>query len=103
MWLAAANRDPLVFPEPNTVDLGRANAVDHVTFSTGHHRCLGSPLAKVEIAVMVQTLLEQFPDMRIDHDAVEPYPHLGLVNGYSRVPVTFTPRDSVSTPVSAGA
>jgi cytochrome P450 len=103
MWLAAANRDPLVFPDPDTVDLERANAVDHVTFSTGHHRCLGSPLAKIEISAMLETILTEFSDMRIDHEAIERYPHLGLVNGYSRVPVTFTPRGPIPLDTPAGA
>jgi cytochrome P450 len=103
MWLAAANRDPLVFPDPDTIDFERANAADHVTFSTGHHRCLGSPLAKVEIAEILTTVLTELPDMRIDHDRIKRYPDLGGVNGYSRLPVTFTPRGPIHTDTRAGA
>jgi cytochrome P450 len=96
MWLAAANRDPRKFPDPNRFDPERTNARDHVTFSTGHHRCLGSPLAKVEVADILQMICSLLPDLRIDLDEVVHYPHLGGVNGFSRVPATFSPRARVT-------
>ena len=91
MWLAGANRDPLKFPGPDKIDLERANARDHVAFSAGHHRCLGSPLAKVEIDKMLQTILTRLPGLRIDPAAVTGYPSIGGVRGYIAVPATFTP------------
>ena len=91
MWLAGANRDPLKFPDPDTIDLERANAREHVAFSAGHHRCLGSPLAKVEIDKMLQTILTRLPGLRIDPEAVVGYPRIGGVRGYIAVPATFTP------------
>ena len=42
--LAGANRDPRVFPEPETFDVTRENARDHVSFSAGRHYCLGAAL-----------------------------------------------------------
>jgi cytochrome P450 len=91
MWLAGANRDPLVFPDPGTFDMDRPNVRDHVSFSTGPHRCLGSPLAKVEIEEMLQVIPDRLQDLRVDLDGVRRYPRLGGVNGFSRMPVTFTP------------
>ena len=61
--LAAANRDPKVFPEPRTFDVRRANARDHVAFSSGIHFCLGAALARMEGEVALQALFERFPDL----------------------------------------
>jgi cytochrome P450 len=91
LWLAAGNRDPKVFADPDVIQLDRPNARDHVTFSAGHHRCLGSPLAKLEINEVLGTLLTRIPDLRVDPAGVKPYPSIGIVNGFSAVPVTFEP------------
>jgi cytochrome P450 len=89
LWLAGANRDPKVFPDPDTVHLDRANARDHLSFSAGGHRCLGSPLAKLEIRAMLGTMLRRLPGYRIDHAALERYPSYGSIYGLSHVPMTF--------------
>jgi cytochrome P450 len=105
MWLAGANRDPLVFPDPDEFDLDRPNVRDHLAFSAGPHRCLGSPLAKVEIEEMLQVIPERLQDLRVDREAVLAYPRLGGVNGFSRMPITFTPgerRNSVHPDRASG-
>ncbi|MGY1609617.1 MULTISPECIES: cytochrome P450 [unclassified Geodermatophilus] len=61
--LAAANRDPLVFADPHVFDVTRANARDHVAFSSGIHFCLGAALARMEGEVALQALFERFPDL----------------------------------------
>lgn len=61
--LAAANRDPLVFDDPHVFDVTRANARDHVAFSSGIHFCLGAALARMEGEVALQALFERFPDL----------------------------------------
>jgi cytochrome P450 len=91
MWLAGTNRDPKHFPNPDVIDLERANARDNVSFSAGNHRCLGSPLAKVELNEMLGTIGVHLADMKVDQEAVSAYPTFGAVIGYTRVPVTFTP------------
>ncbi|MDQ0691437.1 cytochrome P450 [Arthrobacter sp. W4I7] len=91
-WLAGANRDPQQFPDPDTIDLARANAPEHLSFSNGNHRCLGSPLAKVEIGIMLETILRRIPDFTFDEDKAQPYPSIGFVNGYISAPISFTPR-----------
>jgi cytochrome P450 len=98
MWFAGANRDPRRFPEPNTLQLDRPNANEHVTFSAGHHRCLGSPLAKIELAELLTLVPERLRDFQIKRDEVETYPLAGAVSGWVRVPVTFTS----GTPSTAG-
>ena len=48
IYLAAANRDPAVFPDPNSFDVQRPNAGRHLSFSGGRHFCLGAALARAE-------------------------------------------------------
>jgi len=62
--LAAANRDPAQFPEPDELDLSRAYS-PHLAFGHGVHQCLGQQLARVEMKVGFRALLERFPSLRL--------------------------------------
>jgi cytochrome P450 len=57
---AAANRDPEQFPEPDVLDLRRKNAGSHMAFSQGEHHCVGAPLARLELAIAFDVLLDRF-------------------------------------------
>jgi cytochrome P450 len=57
-----ANRDPEVFENPNEFDI-RRNALSHLAFGQGIHRCLGAVLARVELQVVYEAILERFPDI----------------------------------------
>ena len=59
--LAAANRDPEHFPDPERFDVGRSDN-HHLAFGQGHHFCMGSQLAKLEAEVTLDALLRRFPD-----------------------------------------
>lgn len=61
--LGAANRDPRVFDSPDTFDVRRPNAKDHLAFSSGRHFCLGAALARLEGEVGLRRLFERFPDL----------------------------------------
>ena len=63
LLLAAANRDPRVFADPDTFDVTRPDARDHVAFSGGIHFCLGAALARMEGDVALQALFERHPDL----------------------------------------
>jgi cytochrome P450 len=63
--LAGANRDPRVFADPESFDVTRENARDHVSFSGGRHYCLGASLARMEGEEGLRALAERFPDMRL--------------------------------------
>ena len=85
MLLGGAHRDPDVFGDPNTFDVTRENAGDHLAFSAGPHYCLGAQLARLETAVGLRALYERFPDLRIEG---EPVRHTTQVlRGWSSVPV----------------
>jgi cytochrome P450 len=62
--LAAANRDPETYPEPNRFDITRESPVEHLAFSGGIHYCLGSPLARLELTQTFRALAERFPRIR---------------------------------------
>jgi cytochrome P450 len=64
--LGSANRDPAHFAEPDRYDLMRSNADEHLSFGSGKHFCLGAALARAEIHVVLETLLDRFPALRAD-------------------------------------
>lgn len=90
--LAAANRDPREFAEPETFDRGRTRN-RHVTFGAGAHVCQGQHLARAELRVALSRLLDRIPDLRLDGDPAES----GLVGGslmtHYALPVAFTPQN----------
>ncbi|HKE19132.1 MAG TPA: cytochrome P450 [Kofleriaceae bacterium] len=65
LWLAAANRDAAVFPEPDRFDLRRANAEEHLSFGRGLHYCLGANLGRLEARVAIEELARRFPRLRM--------------------------------------
>lgn len=62
--LAAANRDPRQFAQPDVLDLTR-EPNRHVSFGLGSHYCLGAPLARLEGQLAFTTLLRRFPELRL--------------------------------------
>ncbi|WP_399893003.1 cytochrome P450 [Streptomyces sp. BBFR51] len=60
----AANRDADVFPDPDRIDLDRAPN-PHLAFGNGHHFCTGAVLARMQTELLVDTLLERLPDLRL--------------------------------------
>ena len=82
-----ANRDPAVFDHPNTFDTTRANARDHLTFSTGVHTCLGAALGRMEVQIGLQTLFERFPQLTL---AGKPtYNNVIGLHGLKHLPVSL--------------
>lgn len=62
-WIASANRDTAQFGETaDAFDITRPNARQHVAFGKGPHVCLGSWLARLELRVVLETILERFPN-----------------------------------------
>ena len=76
VMLAAANRDPAAFPEPDRFDLERRPS-RHLAFGHGGHRCIGAALARLEAQVAIGVLARRLPELRLDGDPVrEPSTHL---------------------------
>jgi cytochrome P450 len=65
--LGAANRDPNVFENPDTIDFGRQDA-KHLTFGIGSHFCIGSHLARLELRLALRSLAAVLPKMELVED-----------------------------------
>jgi cytochrome P450 len=65
MSLAAANRDPRRFDNPDRYDMDRANADKHIAFGRGPHICLGRLLAKLELSIVLELLVAKLPSLRL--------------------------------------
>jgi len=85
--LAAANRDPLHFLEPDRFDIQRAQD-RHVAFGYGIHFCLGAPLARLEGAVALEALFRRLPEMQLD-DSPLSWRHDIAIRSLNSLPVTF--------------
>ena len=70
--LGAANRDPSIFADPDRFDLHRANSRRHLGFATGAHACLGSHLAKAEVAIGLGILLSRLHNIRLERSLTAP-------------------------------
>ena len=64
--IAAANRDPTVFADPDRFDLERQNAGRHLAFAHGPHVCVGVHLARLEARTALTILLDRLPGLRPD-------------------------------------
>jgi cytochrome P450/ferredoxin-NADP reductase len=64
--LTAANTDPSHTPRPFEFDIHRPDPQDHLGFSTGRHKCLGNPLARVQGPAGLKVLYERLPSITVD-------------------------------------
>ena len=87
--LAAANRDPEAFPDPDRFDVER-RPNEHLAFGGGPHYCLGAHLARLEGQIAIGALVSRFDDLALVSETVEWGPSLFRVPG--RLPVTFRAR-----------
>jgi cholest-4-en-3-one 26-monooxygenase len=89
MFYASANRDEDVFTDPYTFDVGR-DPNPHIGFGGGGpHFCLGTHLARLELTVLFELLLDRMPDIRPAGEARRL--RSNFINGIKEMPVRFTP------------
>ena len=87
LLLAAANRDPAQFPDPDKLDLRRApNA--HLAFSSGIHFCVGASLARAEGQVAINAMLRRMPKLALVDD-IQTYKDNVTLRGLAALPVSF--------------
>jgi cytochrome P450 len=86
---ASANRDETVFDRADEVVLDR-KPNRHAAFGLGAHRCLGSHLARLEIRIVLGELLRRAPNYRILSGESERYESIGVVNGWSTMPIRIS-------------
>jgi cytochrome P450 len=91
---AAGNRDARRFPDPETPDPERENAMRHLAFGHGEHFCIGAALARAEGRIAVETMLS-----RLDRIALAPgnrfdFEPSYVLHGLKELHLTFTPTRS---------
>lgn len=83
--LGAANRDPAMFEDPNSLDLTRANAARHMSFGGGIHHCLGMALARTEGQIALGSLVARFPALELVEEP--PIRDRFVLRGHERIMV----------------
>lgn len=87
--LDSANRDESVFAAPEDLDFGR-KVNHHVAFGFGVHHCVGAPLARLELPVLLSTLVRRLPGLRLAIPANDlEWRRGGLMRGVASLPVTW--------------
>ena len=97
--MAAANRDPERFPDPDRLDITREDN-RHLAFGWGAHFCFGGPLARLEAQIVFEEMLKWFP-----HWSLEPIPLVWRTNlgirGLTSLQLNFSPMAAGNSPASA--
>jgi cytochrome P450 len=88
--LAAANRDDVVWDDPDAFDLDREGVERHLAFGLGVHMCLGAPLARLEGPIALETLLDRLPSLRLAPDFVYERTPSPMMHGLRRLDVVWT-------------
>jgi len=89
IWHISANRDETVFDDPFTFDIERSPN-DHIAFGGGGaHFCLGASLARMELNLIFNEILQRLPDMTAAGDAE--YLRSNFIGGIKHMPVKCTP------------
>ena len=89
--MAAANRDPDRFPDPDQLDL-RRTPNRHLSFGWSAHFCFGAALARMEARVAFATMLAHMDDIAVESERLTWRNNSGL-RGLTALPLTFTSRD----------
>jgi pimeloyl-[acyl-carrier protein] synthase len=86
-FIAAADRDPAQFPEPDRLDLSRSDN-RHIAFGWGIHFCLGAPLARIEGQIAIDALVRRLPALELATHEPE-YRQSLTLRGLKTLPVKF--------------
>ena len=87
--LAAANRDPAQFENPDKFDITR-KAKDNLAFGDGIHFCIGAPLARMEGAIAIGAMINRYPRLHLkDPDAKVEYKGSFFLRGLSSLPMAI--------------
>jgi cytochrome P450 len=88
--LGAANRDPERYADPDAFDVMREGG-QAISFGSGIHKCLGMHLARMEMRVLLNAVLDRLPGLRLDPDAEDVHVHGLIFRSPPNLPVRFDP------------
>ena len=94
LMFESANFDQSVFGDPENFRIDR-NPNSHMAFGFGTHFCLGNQLARLELRLMLERVLQRMPDLRFADGAELPLRPANFVSGLESMPVVFTPSKRV--------
>ena len=86
LYLPAADLDPREFDKPEDFNLAREQV--HIAFNAGPHRCVGSHLARIELQILYEELLQRIPEFRLDPDHPPTF-HGGNIVGVDTVSIIW--------------
>jgi cytochrome P450 len=89
LMLAAANREEDRHVQPDTFDIFRKDPKPHVSFGHGPHMCLGVHLARLEMRIALEVLLDRLPDLRLDPTGDDPHIRGQVFRSPTTLPVLF--------------
>jgi cytochrome P450 len=87
--LNSANRDEDTFDDADTLDLARVNARQHLAFGFGVHACIGQPLARMELQIVLPEVFRRLPNLRIAPGQDTTFKQTSAAYGAARMPVTW--------------
>jgi cytochrome P450 len=85
LLFGSANRDPAVFDEPDEFRLDRTNN-KHIAFGSGVHRCVGAPLARLEMRIVLEEVLRRMPGVHLEGEAIA---HYAFARAFDSIPVAW--------------
>ena len=89
LMLAAANREEDRHADPNMFDIFREDPKPHISFGHGPHMCLGVHLARLEMRVALEVLLDRLRDLRLDPAWDDPHIRGQIFRSPTALPVLF--------------
>jgi cytochrome P450 len=89
IMLAAANREESRYPDPDGFDIFRSEPKPHISFGHGPHVCLGMHLARMEMRVALNLLLDRLPNLRLDPEGADPHIRGQVFRSPTSIPVLF--------------
>ncbi|MFN3255217.1 MAG: cytochrome P450 [Ilumatobacter sp.] len=95
---AAANRDHAKFDDPNTFDIERDNASEHIAFGWGNHLCVGAWLARAELRCAFTAILARLDDLALTQPLDEiAHEFSFMLRPLKELPISFTAASTTST------
>jgi cytochrome P450 len=89
LMLAAANREEDRWDDPDDFDSARAEPRPHISFGNGPHMCIGMHLARMEMRVALNLLLDRLPGLRLDPTGDDPHIRGQVFRSPTSIPVLF--------------